>query len=385
MIMNAVDPIDLTARLIRCPSVTPLEAGALDLLSNELEALGFNCTRLPFGDNEDRVDNLFALRGIDSPHFCFAGHVDVVPPGNPSMWANPPFSGKIEDGYIWGRGASDMKGAIASFIAAVSRYLNECNDTHPGSISLLLTGDEEGPSINGTVKVLDWMHRNNHIPDASLVGEPTNPKILGDSIKIGRRGSITGYLKVKGMQGHVAYPKLADNPVPKILELLASISKESLDEGSKNFEPSNLEITSVDVGNPANNVIPQEASAIFNIRFNELHSSDSLKTWIKKRMDSTKHPYELSFNVSGESFVTPPGLLTNLMTSSIEETTGLIPIHSTSGGTSDARFIKDYCPVAEFGLVNQTIHKVDEKASIDDIEKLTTIYQKIITAYLTNE
>ncbi len=379
--MIAIDPIKLTSELIKCPSVTPVDAGVLDLISTQLESLGFTCTRLPFGNDKKKVDNLFARIGSESPHFCFAGHVDVVPEGDVSSWSTPPFSGAIKDGKICGRGASDMKGAIACFIAAISQLLRHNNLNH-GSISLLLTGDEEGPAINGTVKVLEWMKNNNQLPDITLVGEPTNPKTLGDTIKIGRRGSMTCTLVVKGTQGHVAYPKLANNPIPILLELLNIVSKDPLDDGSANFEASNLEITTIDVGNKATNVIPEQCRAIFNIRFNDNHSSEKLINLIEKKMNSTGHKYDISYSISGESFLSPPGTLTDLIRSSIKKVVGIDTKYSTDGGTSDARFIKNYSPVAEFGLINKSIHKIDENVTIEDLENLTEIYRLIIKDYL---
>jgi succinyl-diaminopimelate desuccinylase len=376
----AIDPVDLAARLIRCPSVTPTDAGALDVLTEELEALEFTCHRLPFGDGADRVDNLFARRGDGAPHFCFAGHTDVVPVGDEAAWSAGPFSGDVRDGHLWGRGAADMKGAIACFIAAVARVLAE--KAPAGSISLLITGDEEGPAVNGTDRVLEWMAAHGHVPDACLVGEPTNPERLGESIKIGRRGSLTGHLSVRGTQGHVAYPKLADNPVPRLLEMLRALAHEPLDAGSKNFEPSNLEITTVDIGNPAANVIPGAAHAVFNIRFNDLHTSETLSQWIRKELDGVEGAYDLCIKVSGESFLTPLGPFTEVLARSVESVLGAAPAYSTAGGTSDARFIHKVCPVAEFGLVGQTMHKVDERTAIADLERLTGIYVAVLLGML---
>ena len=376
----AVDPLDLAARLIRCPSVTPADAGALDVLTAELEALGFTCHRLPFGEGADRVGNLFARRGGGAPHFCFAGHTDVVPVGDEAAWSAGPFSGEARDGHLWGRGAADMKGAIACFIAAVSQVL--ADDAPAGSISLLITGDEEGPAVNGTVRVLEWMVAHGHVPDACLVGEPTNPERLGDSIKIGRRGSLTGRLTVRGTQGHVAYPKLADNPVPRLLEMLRALVREPLDGGSENFQPSNLEITTVDVGNPAANVIPGMARAVFNIRFNDLHTSEKLSRWIAEELDAVGGAYDLSVVVSGESFLTPRGAFTDILARSVESVLGVAPAYSTAGGTSDARFIHKVCPVAEFGLVGRTIHKVDERTAVTDLERLTGVYVAVLRGML---
>ncbi|MDA0654124.1 MAG: succinyl-diaminopimelate desuccinylase [Proteobacteria bacterium] len=375
--MAAVDPVELTTRMIRCPSVTPKDAGVLDVVAAELKRLGFKCTRLPFGDGAARVDNLFARRGHGAPHFCFAGHVDVVPPGDEAAWTTPPFAGDVRDGQIWGRGAADMKGAVACFVAAVARV----DDIGDGSISLLLTGDEEGPGINGTVKVLEWMAEHGQVPDVALVGEPTNPAALGDAIKVGRRGSMTGRIRVRGTQGHVAYPHLADNPVPRIVALLAALTAAPLDTGSARFEASNLEITTVDVGNPANNIIPGAARAVFNIRFNDLHTSASLTELVRARMDATGHAYELEIEVSGESFLTEAGPFTDLITEAVRDVTGRAPEQSTAGGTSDARFLTRYCPVAEFGLVGQTMHKIDERVAVADLAALTDVYAAILRRF----
>lgn len=374
------DPVALTAELIRCPSVTPREGGALDLLAGELGALGFESTRLPFGDGNARVANLFARRGDRSPHVCFAGHVDVVPPGDEDAWTARPFGGEIRDGHVWGRGAVDMKGAVACFVAAAGRFLRDGGES-PGSISLLLTCDEEGPAVNGTRRVLEWMAGRGHTPDVCLVGEPTNPEALGDAFKVGRRGSMTGRLTVRGSQGHVAYPSLADNPIPRMAALLQALCAEPLDRGTPAFEPSNLEFTTVDVGNSTPNVIPAMARAAFNIRFNDLHTSQSLGRWIRERLDSTGYAYDLEIEVSGESFLTPAGTWTELIASAVAEVVGRTPEASTAGGTSDARFIKDYCPVAEFGLVGRTMHGVDERAAVADLTSLTDIYEAVLRRY----
>ncbi|MGO1119090.1 succinyl-diaminopimelate desuccinylase [Rhodovibrionaceae bacterium A322] len=379
--VQLLDPLDLTQRLIRCPSVTPLEGGALDLLQEELETLGFVCHRLPFSEEgTDDVDNLYARLGTEGPNFCFAGHTDVVPVGDEAAWTAGPFDGEVKDGWLFGRGAADMKGAVAAFVAAVSRHLAE-EGTPAGSISLLITGDEEGPSVNGTKKMLQWLEEKGEKLDHCLVGEPTNPQDLGDMIKIGRRGSLTGWLTVKGVQGHTAYPHLADNPLHHLVPMLNAITAQPLDEGTEHFQPSTLQISTVDVGNPATNVIPATASAAFNIRFNDSHSGASLEKWLRETFDKVGGNYDLQIKVSGESFLCLPGTLSDLIVKAVEETTGRTPELSTTGGTSDARFIKDYAQVAEFGLVGQTMHKVDERIPVGDLEVLTQIYQKVISGY----
>ena len=374
----AVDPVLLAQRLIRCPSVTPADAGALDVLRGALEPMGFACTTLSFGGGgTGTVHNLFARLGDGRPHFCFAGHTDVVPTGPEDAWSTPPFAGEVKDGKLWGRGAADMKGAVACFVAAVSTVLDE--DGAPGgSISLLITGDEEGPALHGTREVLAWMAEHGHVPDYCVVGEPSNPHALGDAIKNGRRGSLTGYLTVRGTQGHVAYPALADNPVPGMVRLLGALATLFLDDGTDQFEPSNLEITTVDAGNPATNVIPGAVRATFNVRFNDRHTADSLSKTLRGALDAAGVAYELKIEVSGEAFVTPPGEFTGRLADAVESVTGRRPALSTAGGTSDARFIKDYCPVAEFGLVGQTMHKVDEYAAVADLVTLTRIYAAVL-------
>ena len=375
--------MELARDLIRCPSVTPEDAGALGVLQAVLEDLGFACHRLTFSDEDTPdIDNLYARRGDSRPNFCFAGHTDVVPLGNPDAWSVDPFGGEIIDDVLYGRGATDMKSAIAAFVEAISRVVS--NGDVGGSISLLITGDEEGPAINGTKKVLDWMADQGEIIDVCLVGEPTNPNKLGDMVKIGRRGSLTGKLTVTGVQGHTAYPHLADNPMPRLLKMLDAIASFELDRGTDHFQPSNLQLTTIDTGNPASNVIPASASAGFNIRFNDLHTGDSLTSWLHEQCDAVGGQYELDIRVSGEAFLTPPGDFSALIAKSVEQATGLSPELSTSGGTSDARFIKDFCPVAEFGLVGQTMHKVDERIAVADIRNLTDIYTSILTGYFAN-
>ena len=378
-----IDPVELARDLIQCPSVTPVEGGALDLLQRTLEGMGFTCHRLLFTeDGTPDVDNLYARLGESRPNFCFAGHTDVVPTGPVDEWSADPFAADIREGVLYGRGASDMKGAIAAFVAAVERVLEKGNPD--GSISFLITGDEEGPSINGTRKMLGWLTERGEALDACIVGEPTNPERLGDMMKIGRRGSMNGFITVKGVQGHTAYPHLADNPAHRIVEMLHALTTKPLDEGSDHFQASTLQISSIDIGNPATNVIPANARAVFNIRFNDLHSSDSLTDWIRKTLDASigeGGEYELEVQVSGESFLTPPGKLSDVVSAACRSVLQLQPDLSTTGGTSDARFIKDYCPVVEFGLVGQTMHKIDERADVADIVRLTDIYESIITGY----
>ena len=382
------DPIALAQALIRCPSVTPKDGGALDVLGSALESLGFAVHRLPFSDADTPdVDNLYARLGAGGANFCFAGHTDVVPVGDADAWAGDPFAGAVIDGHLYGRGAADMKSAIAAFTAAthrlVARHGAPDSWAQPGSISLLITGDEEGPAVNGTRKVLGWLADKGETLDACLVGEPTNPDAMGDMIKIGRRGSLTGHLTVRGVQGHAAYPHLADNPVHHMVRLLAALTAEPLDEGTAHFQPSTLQISTVDVGNPATNVIPGEARATFNIRFCDLHSSDSLSAQLRETLDAASNgaDYMLDFRVTGEAFLTPPGPLSEAISGAVMAVTGRQPELSTTGGTSDARFIKDHCPVAEFGLVGQTMHKVDENVSCADIETLTEIYLKVLESY----
>ena len=355
-----------------------------------LEQLGFVCHRLPFSDTgTPDVDNLYARLGDSAPNFCFAGHTDVVPLGNPDSWSVDPFGGEIIDDMLYGRGATDMKGAVAAFVEAASRSI--AKGAVPGSISLLITGDEEGPAVNGTKKVLDWMTAHGETIDVCLVGEPTNPLKLGDMIKIGRRGSMTGTLTVTGIQGHTAYPHLADNPLPRLVKMLDAIASTKLDDGTGHFQPSNLQLTTIDTGNPATNVTPAQASAGFNIRFNDLHTGASLTKWLHEQCAAVSGQgaggqgsggqYDLDIRISGEAFLTPPGEFSALMARVVEDVTGATPELSTSGGTSDARFIKDFCPVAEFGLVGQTMHKVDERIAVADIRALTDIYAAILDGY----
>ena len=373
-----IDAVELARALIRRPSVTPDEAGALDVLESALNELGFTCRRLKFSEpGTPDVENLYARRGDSAPNFCFAGHVDVVPLGDPDAWSVDPFGGEVVDGVLYGRGAADMKSAIAAFVEAVARR----GADRKGSVSLLITGDEEGPAVNGTKKVLEWMAERGEVIDACLVGEPTNPESLGDMIKIGRRGSLTGKLAVAGVQGHTAYPHLADNPLPRLVRMLDAISSAPLDGGTEHFQPSDLQLTTIDTGNPAANVIPGRAQAMFNIRFNDLHTGESLTRWLHERCAAAGGPYELEVAVSGEAFFTPPGSFSALLRDAVRRATGREPELSTTGGTSDARFIKDFCPVAEFGLVGRTMHKIDERTAVADIRTLVDIYAAVLDGF----
>ena len=332
-------------------------------------------------DGTADVDNLYARLGRDPPNLCFAGHTDVVPVGEAGAWSLDPFGAEVHDGVLYGRGAADMKGAIACFVAAAARFLETRGGRVPGSISLLITGDEEGEAINGTAKVLPWMRAQGEVIDACLVGEPTNPSRLGEMVKIGRRGSLTGHLTVLGEEGHAAYPHLADNPIPRLLDMLSAISEPTLDQATEHFQASNLEVTTIDIGNPAANVIPARARATFNIRFNDRHTSSSLTRWLRERLDEVGGAYELDVRASGEAFLTPPGAFSELILSAVRKTLGLDPELSTSGGTSDARFIKDYCPVVELGLIGETMHKVDERVAVADLSALTDVYVAVLDGY----
>ena len=370
--------VDLAARLIRCESVTPAEGGALRLLADELGDLGFECIWLPFGDGAARIQNLYARRGDAAPHFAFAGHTDVVPAGDADAWQHAPFSGTLADGKLFGRGAADMKGGIAAFVGAVRQFVAR----HPaGSISLIITGDEEGDAEFGTVKMVDWMRQHNHRPDLCVVGEPTNPHQLGDVIKNGRRGSLSCALQVDGVQGHVAYPHLADNPIVRLLAMLAPVNGVKLDAGNAYFDASTAHVTTIDTGNKAGNVIPATVSASFNIRFNTEHKAEDLIGWLEEHFDRVGGSWQADWRVSAQPFVTPAGPLTDLMQAAISDVTGKNAELSTSGGTSDARFITHLCPVAEFGLVGQTMHKVDEHVLTDDIDQLTAIYLAMLSRF----
>ncbi len=376
--------VALTRALIRRPSVTPADAGALDVLQAQLKAAGFAIHRLSFSDeNTPDIDNLYARIGDAAPFLLFAGHTDVVPPGDASKWRADPFAGEIIDGEIFGRGAADMKGGIAAFAAAAFAWIAE-HGAPRGSIGFLITGDEEGPAINGTVKMLEWMAERGERFDHCIVGEPTNVQNLGDTIKIGRRGSLNGRLTVRGLQGHVAYPQRADNPVPHALALCGALLAAPLDAGTDWFDASNLEITSIDIGNAATNVIPGEALVRFNVRFNDAWTPETLAAEIRRRLESARPPerFELAFDpCNAVSFVTKPGPFTELAAKAIEAETGRRPELSTSGGTSDARFIAKHGPVVEFGLVGKTMHQIDERAPVADIDGLTAIYIRILDAY----
>jgi succinyl-diaminopimelate desuccinylase len=375
------DPVALAQALIRCPSVTPADHGALGIVEQALEQLGFTCHRLRFDENGTApVENLYARLGADAPNLCFAGHTDVVPPGDLDGWRFDPFAGVVDKGVLYGRGAVDMKGAIACFLAASARFLERHRPE--GSISFLITGDEEGPAINGTRKVLAWLKDRRETLDACLVGEPTSAERLGDTIKIGRRGSLSARLTVRGVQGHVAYPERADNPIPRLLAMLQALRAEPLDAGSEHFQPSELVITSVDVGNPASNLIPAEARAAFNVRFNHRHTARKLETVLRARLDATGERYRLDAHAGAEAFLTMPGPFTDLLEALIERELDIVPELSTSGGTSDARFIKDVCPVVDFGLVGATIHQVDECVPVADLEALTRVYQALLASFV---
>lgn len=388
--MSTKDPIDNLARLIRCPSVTPEEGGALGVLADMLGSLGFAVERVTSRDeNTPDIENLYARRSGNGPHLMFAGHTDVVPVGDEAAWSHPPFSADIADGVMFGRGAVDMKGGIACFIAACARHIGKHGE-FKGSVSFMITGDEEGPAINGTVKLLDWAARKGEAWDACLVGEPTNPDELGDMIKIGRRGSVSGRVIVHGVQGHVAYPHLADNPVRAIVEMAEALMDPLFDHGTENFQPSNLEVTSIDTGNKATNVIAARSELAFNIRFNDLWTAETVMEEITRRLDRVARDgrlrgdrppirYDITWaERPAQAFLTRDDRLIALLSGAINAVTRRTPKLSTTGGTSDARFIKDYCPVVEFGLVGQTMHMVDERVALEDLETLTRIYETFL-------
>jgi len=379
-----LDPVELAAELIRRPSVTPKDEGAIPYLSGVLERLGFTCHVQEFSEpGTDPVLNLYARIGTSGRNLCFAGHMDVVPPGNLDAWTVAPFAGTVKDGLLHGRGAVDMKGAIACFTAAAGRFVDLRGPDFGGSISFLITGDEEGPRINGTKKLLEWMASRGERLDACIVGEPTNTQLLGDMIKIGRRGNIYAYVTVEGTQGHTAYPHLADNAAHRLVAMLNALISAPLDEGTEHFPPSSLQIASIDIGNPTDNVIPGNARATLNIRYNDRWSNASVKDWLKQKLDAAGGRYALRFRESSESFLVPPGEVSTLLTTAIEKVTGRKPQLSTTGGTSDACFIHRYCPLAEFGLVGLTQHKVDERVPVADIETLTDIYATVLSLYFT--
>jgi len=375
-----ISELKLAKELIRKPSITPEDAGAINLLAKNLRSLGFNCKLVNFKN----IKNLYAKLGKSSPNFCYAGHTDVVPPGNISDWSINPFKPLVKNNKLIGRGASDMKASIACFVAAVSKFKNK-NKKFKGSISLLITGDEEGIAVNGTKRLVKYLKRKREKINFCLVGEPTNPNKLGEMIKIGRRGSITGRLTVIGVQGHVAYPHKANNPANTIVKILKKIKDLKLDKGTKNFQPSNLEVTKINIDNHADNVIPGSANAVFNIRFNDKHSASSLKRKLnnifRSMSKSNKCRFNIKYEVSGGAFLTKPNKTTYMIQNIIKKITGIKPKLSTSGGTSDARFLRNIAPCLEFGLVGKTMHKIDENVSVSDLKKLTKIYENILTNY----
>jgi succinyl-diaminopimelate desuccinylase len=382
----STDALSIARDLLRCPSVTPADAGALDVLENVLKGAGFAVHRVTFSEpGAADIDNLYARIGTDGPHITFAGHTDVVPPGDESAWTYGAFAGEVKDGFLYGRGAVDMKGGIACSVAATLDYLAANGGQPEGSISFLITGDEEDIAVNGMIKLLQWAAARGEKFDHCVLGEPSNVEELGDCIKVGRRGSLSGTLYVDGIQGHVAYPHRASNPVSDIAALIMTLSNEPLDHGSAQFQASNLEFTSVDVGNTASNVIPAQARAKFNIRFNDHHTQDSLRTSIEQRMmkaTGNRIRARIAWEPSNSDvFVTKPGAFTDLVVAAIEEVTGRKPDLDTGGGTSDARFITRYCPVIEFGLVGQTMHQIDERTPVADLEKLTKIYRRVLDRY----
>ncbi len=382
--MTQIDPVELTAQLIRCPSVTPKEAGAIQLLADMLSQHAFHCTRISRGG----IENLFARWGSGKTgrNFGFNGHTDVVPVGDLEKWTFDPFGAEIEDGFMYGRGAVDMKSAVAAFVAAAVDFVNE---TPPeGSVVITVTGDEEGDADHGTVAILDWMSEQGERIDHCLVGEPTCPEHLGEMIKVGRRGSMTAVITATGVQGHSAYPHRAKNPLPALAKLIDRLASHELDKGTEHFDPSTLAVTSIDTGNLANNVIPAKAKAVVNIRFNDTFTSKQLGIWLKQEAEriSTETDIEISVEtkVSGESFLTPPGELSSLVGRAIKNELGITPEMSTTGGTSDARFVKNVCPVVEFGLVGKTMHSVDERVDVSQIHHLKSIYRRILKDYFAS-
>lgn len=377
-----VDPVELTADLVRCPSITPAEGGALQLLENLLTEAGFACTRIERGG----VSNLFARWGDKGAArtFGFNGHTDVVPLGDEAAWSVPPFGAEQKDGFLWGRGATDMKSGVAAFVAAAVDFVR---DTPPadGAVIVTVTGDEEGDAVDGTTAILDWMAQHGERMDVCLVGEPTCPDRLGEMIKIGRRGSLSAWFTITGEQGHSAYPHRARNPLPAMARLMDRLSSHVLDEGTEHFDPSTLAVVTIDTGNPATNVIPAQCRATVNIRFNDAHDSASLIGWLQSELDDVAEAFgvagEMTVKVSGESFLTPPGPLSDLVAAAVEAETGIAPVLSTTGGTSDARFVKAHCPVVEFGLVGRTMHQVDERVELALIPQLKDIYGRILRDY----
>ena len=386
MSASIIDPVELTQSLISCPSVTPTDAGVLQVLQDHLEKIGFRCTRMPFTETgTESVDNLFASYGEGSPHLCFGGHTDVVPVGNSASWTNDPFDAVIKDGNLYGRGTADMKSAIAAFTAAANNFINAGD--FRGTLSLLITNDEEGPAINGTQKVLEALTKNGEKIDSCIVGEPTCPTQLGDMIKIGRRGSLTTNISITGIQGHVAYPQWTLNPIDALTKVLGKIVDLKLDEGTDDFPPSNIEIVKIDADNTADNVVPQSATAQINIRYNILQTEDGLikllKEMTKQELVGTEYTSDIEFRNSAQPFLTKESNFTKHIKEAVDDVTGLNSEFSTTGGTSDARFFKDYCEVAEFGLVGSSAHQVDEHVAVKDIENLSKIYEEIIKKYFS--
>jgi succinyl-diaminopimelate desuccinylase len=373
---STIDAVELAQALIRRPSVTPADEGAMDTLQRQLESLGFNCRRMKFGE----IENLYARRGTARPNLCFAGHTDVVPVGDDAAWTAGPFEAEIKDGVLYGRGAVDMKSAIAAFVAAVAKI-----PEHPGSISFLITGDEEGVAEDGTVKVVEALAAEGEIIDHCIVGEPTSAGVLGDMVKIGRRGSINAWITVEGRQGHVAYPHRAANPIPVLVDILSRLQARVLDEGYTGFQPSNLEVTTIDVGNTATNVIPATAKARVNIRFNPGHKGAELAAWFEETCRAAGEGFdgkvEVLSKISGEAFLTLPGDFTDVIVAAVGDATGRVPELSTTGGTSDARFIRALCPVVEFGLVGSTMHQVDERVPVEEVRQLANAYEALINRY----
>ena len=383
--MAKINELQLSKELIRFPSVTPKDAGAIKFLSKKLKKLGFTCKILEFKDKKSKpIKNLYARLGKKGPNLCYAGHTDVVPPGNINDWSINPFKPTVKNNYLIGRGANDMKSSIACFVSAVSKFLKDRSKFN-GSISFLITGDEEGYAINGTKKVVDYLKMNREKIDFCIVGEPTNPKKLGEMIKIGRRGSLSGKIEIFGTQGHIAYPHLSNNPINALVTICKKLKEKKLDKGNKNFQPSNLEFTSINVDNKAHNVIPARARAQFNIRYNNIHNSKSLKkkinSLVKNISKKYKCIYKINYTVNGESFLTKPEKTIFMAKKIIKKITRINPKFSTTGGTSDARFIRKISPCLEFGLVNKTMHKIDECVSLKDLKNLTKIYQTILEDY----
>jgi succinyl-diaminopimelate desuccinylase len=376
-----VDPIALTADLVRCPSITPIEGGALQLLDKLLSEAGFETWRV----DRNNTPNLYARWGVRGANksFGFNGHTDVVPLGDEAAWTVDPFGGDIKDGILYGRGATDMKSGVAAFVAAAIDFVT---DTPPdGGVIIAITGDEEGPSTDGTIALLDWMQANNEAMTACIVGEPTCPELMGDMIKVGRRGSLTAHFTVTGKQGHSAYPHRANNPLPAMMRLMDRLASHEMDKGSDHFDPSTLAVVTVDTGNPATNVIPASCRATANVRFNDLHTSASLIAWMQSQVDAVAAEFgvniDMPVRVSGESFLTPPGALSDLVSAAVQAETGITPKLSTTGGTSDARFVKDHCPVVEFGLVGKTMHQVDECVPVEQITQLKAVYARVLSQY----